>query len=199
MKNILVIGATSEIAKATARLYAQNSSNLYLLARDTNILEITAKDFEIHGASQVNYGFIEITDFFSRYARAVDTRDWDLYRTLFTADAHIDYSSSGGSVGNLEETVSFLSKALDMFEMSQHLVTNIEVLEKEENEADVLALFNNPMRLKGGEIWFVGGRYRHELIRSDAGWKSRKLVEETLWFDRSPFGDLARGNSEEQE
>ena len=142
---------------------------------------------------------IEITDFFSRYARAVDTRDWDLYRTLFTADAHIDYSSSGGSVGNLEETVSFLSKALDMFEMSQHLVTNIEVLEKEGNKADVLALFNNPMRLKGGEIWFVGGKYRHELIQSDLGWKSRKLVEETLWFDRSPFGDLTKDNLEEEE
>jgi len=142
---------------------------------------------------------IEITDFFSRYARAVDTRDWDLYRTLFTADAHIDYSSSGGSVGNLEETISFLSKALDMFEMSQHLVTNIEVLEKEGNKADVLALFNNPMRLKGGEIWFVGGKYRHELIQSDLGWKSRKLVEETLWFDRSPFGDLTKDNSEEKE
>ena len=142
---------------------------------------------------------IEITDFFSRYARAVDTRDWDLYRTLFTTDAHIDYSSSGGPVGNLGDTDSFLSKALDMFEMSQHLVTNIEVLEKEENEADVLALFNNPMRLKGGEIWFVGGRYRHELIRLDAGWKSRKLVEETLWFDRSPFGDLTKDNLEEKE
>ena len=142
---------------------------------------------------------IEITDFFSRYARAVDTRDWDLYRTLFTTDAHIDYSSSGGSVGDLEETVSFLSKALDMFEMSQHLVANIEVLKKEENEADVLALFNNPMRLKGGEIWFVGGKYRHELIRSDSGWKSRKLVEETLWFDRSPFGDLAKDTPEEKE
>ena len=141
---------------------------------------------------------IEITDFFSRYARAVDTRDWDLYRTLFTADAHIDYSSSGGSVGNLEETVSFLSKALDMFEMSQHLVTNIEVLKKEGNKADVLALFNNPMRLKGGEIWFVGGKYRHELIQSDLGWKSRKLVEETLWFDRSPFGDLTKDNLEEE-
>ena len=142
---------------------------------------------------------IEITDFFSRYARAVDTRDWDLYRTLFTTDAHIDYSSSGGSVGDLEETVSFLSKALDMFEMSQHLVTNIEVLKKEENEADVLALFNNPMRLNGGEIWFAGGKYRHELIRSDSGWKSRKLVEETLWFDRSPFGDLAKDTPEEKE
>ena len=86
-----------------------------------------------------------------------------------------------------------------MFEMSQHLVTNIEVLKKEENEADVLALFNNPMRLKGGEIWFVGGKYRHELIRSDSGWKSRKLVEETLWFDRSPFGDLAKDTPEKKE
>ena len=141
---------------------------------------------------------IEIENFFSRYARAVDDRDWELYRTLFTEDAHIDYSSSGGSKGNLDETVSFLSKALDMFEMSQHLVTNIEVLGKEENEADVLALFNNPMRLKGGEIWFVGGKYRHELIRSDSGWKSRKLVEETLWFDRSPFGDLTKDNLEEE-
>ena len=73
------------------------------------------------------------------------------------------------------------------------------VEKKEENEADVLALFNNPMRLKGGEIWFVGGKYRHELIRSDSGWKSRKLVEETLWFDRSPFGDLAKDTPEEKE
>ena len=142
---------------------------------------------------------IEIADFFSRYARAVDTRDWDLYRTLFTKDAHIDYSSSGGSVGDLEETVSFLSKALDMFEMSQHLVTNIEVLAKKENEADVLALFNNPMRLKGGEIWFVGRKYRHELIRADSGWKSRKLIEETLWFDRAPFGDPTGDDSEKKE
>ena len=142
---------------------------------------------------------IEITDFFSRYARAVDTRDWDLYRTLFTEDAHIDYSSSGGSVGNLDETVSFLSKALDMFEMSQHLITNIELLHREENQALVLALFNNPMRLKGGNVWFVGGRYKHEMIKSTSGWRSKKLIEETLWFDRSPFGDPTKNNAEEKE
>ena len=76
---------------------------------------------------------IEIENFFSRYARAVDDRDWELYRTLFTEDAHIDYSSSGGSKGNLDETVSFLSKALDMFEMSQHLITNIELFHKDKN------------------------------------------------------------------
>tara|TARA_Y100001970_G_C14210051_1_gene846349 strand:- start:723 stop:1220 length:498 start_codon:yes stop_codon:yes gene_type:complete len=140
---------------------------------------------------------IEIENFFSRYARAVDDRDWELYRTLFTEDAHIDYSSSGGSKGNLDETVSFLSKALDMFEMSQHLITNIELFHKDENAVHAVALFNNPMRLKGGDVWFVGGKYKHELLRSASGWKSEKLIEETLWFDRSPFGDLT-GNKKEE-
>ena len=119
---------------------------------------------------------IEIENFFSRYARAVDDRDWELYRTLFTEDAHIDYSSSGGSKGNLDETVSFLSKALDMFEMSQHLITNIELFHKDENAVHAVALFNNPMRLKGGDVWFVGGKYKHELLRSASGWKSEKLI-----------------------
>ena len=116
---------------------------------------------------------------------------------MFTEDAHIDYSSSGGSKGNLDETVSFLSKALDMFEMSQHLITNIELFHKDENAVHAVALFNNPMRLKGGDVWFVGGKYKHELLRSASGWKSEKLIEETLWFDRSPFGDLT-GNKKEE-
>ena len=37
----------------------------------------------------------EIGRLLYRYARAVDSKDWDLYRSVFTADAHIDYSSAG--------------------------------------------------------------------------------------------------------
>ena len=39
---------------------------------------------------------IEIDDLITRYATAVDTKDWDLYRTVFTDDAVIDYTSAGG-------------------------------------------------------------------------------------------------------
>ena len=84
-----------------------------------------------------------------------------------------------------------------MFEMSQHLITNIELFHKDKNAVHAVALFNNPMRLKGGDVWFVGGKYKHELLRSASGWKSEKLIEETLWFDRSPFGDLT-GNKKEE-
>ena len=36
---------------------------------------------------------LAIAALLNRYARAVDTKDWDLYRSVFTDDAHIDYSA----------------------------------------------------------------------------------------------------------
>ena len=45
---------------------------------------------------------IEINDLLTRYAHAVDSKDWALYRTVFTNDAHIDYESAGGIKGDLE-------------------------------------------------------------------------------------------------
>ena len=135
---------------------------------------------------------IEIEDLLTRYATAVDTRDWELYRSVFTADAWIDYRSAGGPVGNLDETVAFLDEALDHFEMTQHLISNIDC-HIDGDSAKVSAVFNNPMRLPGGTVWFIGGRYHHEMVRTDRGWQSHRLVEETLWFDRSPVGDLNAG------
>ena len=51
---------------------------------------------------------IEIDDLITRYATAVDTKDWDLYRTVFTDDAVIDYTSAGGIRGSLGEVVEWL-------------------------------------------------------------------------------------------
>ena len=131
---------------------------------------------------------VEIEDLLTRYARAVDTRNWDLYRSVFTHDALIDYTSSGGPDGGLEETVAFLAAALDNFEMTQHLISNVAT-RLDGDTAEVTAVFNNPMRLPGGTVWFTGGRYHHDLVRTGEGWRSRRLVEESLWFDRSPMSD----------
>ena len=131
---------------------------------------------------------VEIEDLLTRYAHAVDTRDWDLYRSVFTPDALIDYTSSGGPAGDLDKTVAFLKVALDHFEMTQHLISNVDA-RLGDDTAEVTAVFNNPMRLPGGTVWFTGGRYHHDLVRTEDGWRSHRLVEESLWFDRSPMGD----------
>ena len=124
---------------------------------------------------------IEISDYLTTYARAVDTRDWVLYRTLFTADAHIDYESSGGEKGTVDEIITFLDAAMQLFEMTQHLVANQEVTIAGD-EATVRAMFYNPMRFAGGApLVFCGGWYNHKLVRTADGWKSRELVEEAAW------------------
>ncbi len=54
MKNILIIGATSAIATATARLWASEGHKLYLLARDEERLAALAADLKLRGAPNVH-------------------------------------------------------------------------------------------------------------------------------------------------
>ncbi|MEA1989142.1 MAG: SDR family oxidoreductase [Pseudomonadota bacterium] len=54
-KNILIIGATSAIAKATLRIYAEQNNNLYLVARNEEQLQTIAEDAKIRGANQVEF------------------------------------------------------------------------------------------------------------------------------------------------
>ena len=129
---------------------------------------------------------IAAEDLLTRYATAGDRRDWEQYRSIFTADAEIDYTSAGGIAGTVDEVVEFLSTSLELFEMTQHLVSNID-LEVNGDSATVTAMFNNPMRLPGGDTWFTGGWYHHDLVRTPDGWRSRRLREESAWFDRAPF------------
>ena len=49
MKKILVIGATSAIAEATARIWAQRGDELFLVARNEERLNLVTKDLKVRG------------------------------------------------------------------------------------------------------------------------------------------------------
>lgn len=63
MKNILIIGATSAIAEATARVFAQRGDSLYLLGRNQDRLTVIAEDLKIRGATTINYSQIDVNRF----------------------------------------------------------------------------------------------------------------------------------------
>ena len=63
MKKILVIGATSAIAEATARLWAAQGHSLYLLGRNAERLEAIAADLKIRGAGAVEYASLDLNEF----------------------------------------------------------------------------------------------------------------------------------------
>lgn len=126
---------------------------------------------------------IEINDLLTTYATAVDNKDWALYRSIFTPDAFIDYESAGGVKGSLDEVVAWMEPTMAGFPMTQHLVANVGV-ELDGDTATVRAMFYNPMQMGNGKCFWCGGWYNHELVRTADGWRSKRLVEESAWFDR---------------
>ena len=72
MKNILIIGATSAIAEATARLWAAQGHRLYLLGRNTERLTAIAVDLKVRGAEFVQYAMLNVNDFV-QHATVLDT------------------------------------------------------------------------------------------------------------------------------
>lgn len=63
MKKILIIGATSAIAEATARLWAVQGHRLYLLGRNEERLATIAADLKIRGAESMQYALLDVNDF----------------------------------------------------------------------------------------------------------------------------------------
>ena len=62
MQNVLIVGATSAIAEACARRYAQRGARLFLGGRDRARLEIIAADLRVRGAALVELGECDVDD-----------------------------------------------------------------------------------------------------------------------------------------
>jgi hypothetical protein len=132
---------------------------------------------------------IAIDDLLTRYTIAVDNGDWDLYKTVFTPDAFIDYTSAGGIKGNVDEIAAWLEKALAAFPVRQHLIAN-KLVAIDGDTATVRAYFFNPMNitLPDGSSRSTpgGGYYNHRLVRTPDGWRSYELIEEEVWREGLP-------------
>jgi 3-phenylpropionate/cinnamic acid dioxygenase small subunit len=132
-----------------------------------------------------------IIDLLATYALAVDTKDWDLYESVFAEDAVIDYTSSGGVRGNRQEARKWVSEALEPFTMTQHLVTNHHI-DLRGDTAGCRCDFFNPMGLpdRTGElkVFFVGGLYHDRLRRTAKGWLITERFEQMLWTKDLPRG-----------
>ena len=132
--------------------------------------------------------FVEIQQLLARYSRSLDTRDWELYRSVFTEDAFIDYAASGGTTGQRDQVVEWLISTLGTFTWSgMHYITNVEA-DVTGDSAQVRAAVFNPMQFPGMTgLTYFGGYYHHDMVRTPDGWRSRNLREEVLWSANAPL------------
>jgi len=62
MKNVLILGAASAIARATAQRYAEEGARLFLVARDPQRLDTIAADLRVRGAEHVDVLAADLTE-----------------------------------------------------------------------------------------------------------------------------------------
>lgn len=125
----------------------------------------------------------------SRYCRAIDTADWNLLDTIFTADAVLDYTSSGGRRGPYADIKSWLAEVLPLFAVRQHLVTNREITITGDQATSRASLLN-PLGVRrpdgGVQMFYTGATYFDRWRRTPEGWRIVERVLEEHWRDGSP-------------
>jgi len=132
---------------------------------------------------------LEIQDLLARYSFAIDERDWDALDRVFTPDARIDYSETGGAKGSFAEIKAWLPGALERFPKFQHLVATTR-LDFAGDTANSRTILFNPMvhRDDSGaeQVFFIGLWYRDRLVRTDGGWRITDRYEEMAYSHNVP-------------
>ena len=130
MKKILIIGATSAIAEATARLWAAQGHRLYLLGRDTERLTVIAADLKVRGAESAQYALLDVNKF-AQHAAVLEVTAMALsgidivliaHGTLGNQDAcEQDFAATLQELNtNAISVISLLTHLANRFEAQQH-------------------------------------------------------------------------------
>lgn len=133
---------------------------------------------------------LEIQDLLTRYSYAIDDRDFDVLDTVFTPDAEIDYTESGGAKGRFPEIKRWLADALGgPIPRYQHMIATTRLTLDGDRATSRTILFNPLVyaRPNGTEqVFFIGLWYRDELVRTPEGWRISSRYEEMAYSHNVP-------------
>jgi short-subunit dehydrogenase len=130
MRHILIVGATSAIAEATARNFAQDGDRLYLVARNPERLAAVANDLKTRGATQVETVAMDANDT-ARHAELIAQAEAALEGLDTILIAHGTLSDQKACEASFDETrkelqtnclsaISLLTHVANRFEEQKH-------------------------------------------------------------------------------
>ena len=126
---------------------------------------------------------LAIIDGLRRYAYAIDDRDFAAVRQVFTPDAVLDYTSTGGPRGPRDEVVDWIAAGLALLGPSQHFVTN-ELITLAGQQATSRCYLLNPLlspEAPAENVLLLGGEYRDRWRRTPAGWRITAREHVVTW------------------
>ncbi|GAB11320.1 hypothetical protein GOARA_067_00620 [Gordonia araii NBRC 100433] len=120
-----------------------------------------------------------ISDQLTAYATAVDSGRFDALSDVFTPDALVDYSATGGISGTPAECITWLGTVLPSFTAYCHFLGNTE-FHITDDTATTRTLCLNPMQAGAG-AFLLAIYYDDDWRRTDDGWRiTRRTLEAKL-------------------
>lgn len=126
MKNILIVGASSAIATACARIWAAEHARFFLVARNENKLATIADDLRARGASDVQAYSLDMNDFPAHEAMLAQA-----FSSLASVDvcliAHGTLPDQAACEQDIElALLEFSSNGLSVIALLTHLANRLE-------------------------------------------------------------------------
>jgi ketosteroid isomerase-like protein len=113
------------------------------------------------------------------YARALDTRDWPLLSSLFTAEAVADYTAEGGPLCNgANAIVADCQADFTGLDATHHLIGNVVVTIDGDHATarSYVHAWHHRAEAPGGTVILLAGGYEDRLVRDGDGWKIARRV-----------------------
>ncbi len=142
----------------------------------------------------------QISDCVVAYATGLDRRDWELYRSIFTDEVEMDFTSVGIRAGSYaaDTWVRDARRLFAGFEATQHTSTNhVHTIRGDRatcmsnmQAEHFVAAGADDSPSPGEERWTIGGYYINELTRTPAGWKLCGVTLKVTWSVGNP--DVSR-------
>jgi len=117
---------------------------------------------------------LEIQQLLAAYATAVDGGRFEDVENLFTDDALIDLSATGGPYGPYGEVMSWMSETLRGFGGYMHVVSSTD-LRLDGDAATARTACVNPLALDTDSkaVYLICFWYDDEFVRTGDGWRFR--------------------------
>ena len=132
--------------------------------------------------------FTDITRRVYEYAYGIDTRDWVLYRGIFTKRVHMDFSSYNGTPGSDMAADDWVANVRVLFtglDATQHSMTNPLVDIDANGDHARCRMYMQAEHFfvtdQGDNDYALGGYYDDRLVRTDQGWRIEAVTLTVLW------------------
>lgn len=133
--------------------------------------------------------WIAMHDLTMRYAEAIDTKDWSLFRTAFVEDCVMTYGDPWGPIRGIEHLTDFVIKFHAPLAHLRHATTNFRVGaydgDRARGRCSVEALLVAP-GTAGGDTLRVTGVYQDDFVRRGAEWRFASRVFTSVLSEGNP-------------